>query len=325
LKRGPSRASPRRDAPGRSGGSSGGGLRRKKGGGRGALVFLFGLAIGAGALYALLRLRPELVPGRGAAPQARDAAPPRGRGSSETGGPAANEAGLPIDFEAVNGNGGGRGVLALVLDDVGYATEPLARLEGLAGPLALAVLPGSPHAKEAIALAGRKRWDLLVHLPMASEGGARPEPGTIGPEMPDAEIVRRVGEAIDAVPGATGINNHQGSRATADRRVLRAVLGVVRERGLYFLDSRTSPASVAEEEARKLGVPFLARDRFLDADGSGSAKAVSEAFEGALREEARKGSCILVAHPRPETLDLLLRRTGREKGPRLVRVSELVE
>lgn len=235
----------------------------------------------------------------------------------------------PPDFEP---GGGGRGVLAVVLDDIGFDGPSLRRLESVEGPLALAIIPGTPRGVEAAELARRKGWDVLVHLPM--EGGdASQERETIGPENDDRTIRDRVNRAIDRVPGAIGLNNHQGSRATPDPRVMRLVLTVVKDRGLFFLDSRTSAASVGEKEARLLGVSTLSRDVFLDdaateaASPAGAAGALAAAWERALGVVRTKGHCVVIGHPRSSTLDFLIPKLAgleRERVKR-VRVSELVD
>jgi hypothetical protein len=159
------------------------------------------------------------------------------------------------------------------------------------------------------------------------------EPGTISSGDDDATIVRRVGEAIASVPGATGLNNHQGSLATADRRVVKAVLSVVRDRGLFFLDSRTSASSVAEEEARRIGLATIPRDVFLDdtraeaAAEGGAPEALATAWARALGIAASRGHAVVIGHPHAATVDFLAGRLpelGKRKVLR-VRVSELVD
>jgi uncharacterized protein len=234
--------------------------------------------------------------------------------------------GMPSDFEPAAGKGAS---LALVVDDLGFDPAALQRLAALPGPLAIAVIPNAPLARQAAALAREKRWDLLVHLPMAGADGSPAETGAIGPSDDDATIASRVARAIDAVPGASGLNNHQGSRATKDARVVRAMLEVVGARGLFFLDSRTTAESVGETEARKLGIPTAARDVFLDDAATeasapgGVGAALDAAWREALARARRKGSCVLIAHPRKETLDFLAAHLGEAKER--VRVSQIVE
>ena len=205
---------------------------------------------------------------------------------------------------------GTAGVVAVVLDDLGYDERALETLARWDVPLAVAVIPGAPHAERAVSLAGERRWDLLVHLPMEPESGPS-EADSIGTRDDDAAIRARIFAALARVPGAIGLNNHEGSKATADPRVMRAVLAVVKERGLFFLDSRTTNASVAAREAASLGVPFLARDVFLDdvaaetAAKGGAPKALDAAWKGALDVAAKNGQAIVIGHPRKETLAYL--------------------
>ncbi len=237
---------------------------------------------------------------------------------------------VPADFEPAQG--AGRGALAVVIDDVGNADGSLERLEKLDGPLAIAVLPDAPRARAAAALAKRKGWDLLVHLPMAGARGPV-EPNTITDGDDDATIAQKVDAAIGKVPGATGLNNHQGSLATADRRVMGAVLSVVRDRGLFFLDSRTSAASVATAEARTLGLATIPRDVFLDdarveaATEGGAPEALATAWSRALALAASKGHAVVIGHPNAATVDFLAERLPAldRRGVLRVKVSELVD
>jgi uncharacterized protein len=244
--------------------------------------------------------------------------------------PTARPGSLPFDFESAGEKA--RPVLALVLDDVGFDEDALRRLAAVDGPLALAVIPNAPHAREAAALASKKGWDLLVHLPMSGADGAPAEPDAIGSADDDATIAARVARAIDAVPGAKGLNNHQGSRATADPRVVRAMLEVVGSHGLFFLDSRTTAGTVAENEARRLGIPTIARDVFLDdekteAEAGGAQAGLEASWRAALAKARKKGSCVLIAHPRKETLDFLAPKlaAGGTAGLTRVKVSELAD
>jgi polysaccharide deacetylase 2 family uncharacterized protein YibQ len=237
---------------------------------------------------------------------------------------------MPADFESVDRPGRG-GVVALVLDDLGYDERALESLRAWDSPLAVAVIPSAPFAGRAVALAKEKGWDLLVHLPMEPEAGPS-EAEAIGSRDADDVIRAKVLEALARTPGALGINNHQGSKATTDVRVMRTVLAVVRDKGLFFLDSRTTTASVARAEASELRVPFLARDVFLDdvaAETSakgGAPEALDAAWARALALATKRGEAVVIGHPRRETLAFLEKKLASEKsaGARLVKVSELV-
>ncbi|MDP9024348.1 MAG: divergent polysaccharide deacetylase family protein, partial [Candidatus Eremiobacteraeota bacterium] len=141
---------------------------------------------------------------------------------------------------------------------------------------------------------------VMLHLPMEPLSGADPGPGRITVAMNDDAITAQVRDDLASVPLAAGVNNHEGSRATADDRVMRAVAAVLAERRLFFIDSRTGSASVAERDTRAAGIPTAGRDVFLDnvADVA--------ATEAQLRRAAQlaksQGSAIAIGHPRPTTL-----------------------
>ncbi len=296
--------------------------RGRPGAVRRAAPFLLAAGVlAAGIFYCRKREAARPAPAPAPAPRAGRAAPrpePRPRG-------------VPSDFESVER--GGTGVVAVVLDDLGYDESSLEILAGWNAPLAVAVIPGTPHAARAVSLAKEKGWDLLLHLPMEPQSG-RSEADAIGTRDDDATVRARILAALAKVPGAIGVNNHQGSKATADPRVRRAVLAAVRETGLFYLDSRTTNASVAAREAGEMGVPFLARDVFLDdvaaetAAKGGVPEALDAAWTRALDMAAKNGQVIVIGHPRKETLAFLAPKLGTTAPgngqPRAVRLSELV-
>jgi polysaccharide deacetylase 2 family uncharacterized protein YibQ len=299
------------------------GRRRGQAGSGRRVLFLF-LAVVAGvAGYATCVRRPERPAGLPPTPVAAPALPRTATG------PPARPSGVPADFEPASGSQ--RGVIAIVIDDVGWDDTALVPLAALDAPLALSVLPGTPRAGEAIALAKRKGWDLMVHLPM------EPESGKVGMDAVltsdgDAAIRERVLSALARVPGALGVNNHQGSKATADPRVVRDVLLAVKEKGLFFLDSRTTPATQVAKIARLVGVPFLSRDVFLDdaaaesRDPGGTPGALDAAWSHALSVAATKGEAVVIGHPHRESVGFLAEALPKlaARGLRPVKVSELV-
>jgi uncharacterized protein len=299
---------------------------RTRGGLRSVLLVFFGVALGASVTFFVRGCaRRGEPPASGSRPTPSKSAP------HPTPPEAARPArALPSDFEPADRRRGG--VVAVVIDDVGYDERALETLARWDAPFAVAVIPSAPFASRAVTLAREKGWDLLLHLPMEPESGPS-EAEAIGVRDDDDAIRGRVLAALAKTPGAIGINNHQGSKATADARVVRAVLGVVKERGLFFLDSRTTNASITGAEAAAMRVPFLARDVFLDdvaAETSakgGVPEALDAAWERALALAAKKGQAILIGHPRKETLAFLSEKLGLlggKEGPRAVRVSELV-
>ncbi len=240
---------------------------------------------------------------------------------------------VPSDFEPVEPAEGKpqAGAIAIVIDDLGYTESSLERFAGIDWPLTISVLPDGPLAQKAADFARRKGWGVMVHLPLESAKG-RPEPSTIKRHYSDSEIRRLVFRSIDAVPGATGVNNHQGSLATADSRLMAIVLTAVRDRHLFFLDSRTTKDTVVVREATRLGVSTRSRDVFLDdpdaaAEAGGKHGGLKKEWERALALVRQKGDCVVIGHPHAETLSFLAKEmpAARRAGIRPVRISELVE
>ena len=192
--------------------------------------------------------------------------------------------------------------LALIIDDCGQWLPTERGFIALPIPLTLSVLPhvhGSATIAQEAHDAGK---GVMLHLPMETLSGMDPGPGKITTEMTDAQITAQVEDDLAQVPLATGVNNHEGSKASADSRVMNDVIDAIEKHGdLFFIDSRTNAASVAEQIASANGVKTAARDVFLDNEANVAYS------EGQLREAAaiakRTGSAIAIGHPKPTTLE----------------------
>lgn len=217
--------------------------------------------------------------------------------------------------------------VAIVIDDLGNDLGPAERIAGWRDPVAGAVLPGLRFSAASARALSRGGKEVLLHLPMEPAGypKVRPGPGVILRTQSDPEIVRILEEDLDSVPGAVGVNNHMGSAATADPRVMRTVARVLSGRGLFFLDSRTTDATVAERVAEESWVPAARRRVFLD-DVSTEA-AVRAQLAELVRRARKEGSAIAIGHPYPATLAVLERDLPGlvKEGVRVVRVTELVK
>lgn len=213
-----------------------------------------------------------------------------------------------------------RGHLAIVIDDVGRELHLFDQLLALRFPLTFSVLPGSAYAPGAqLRLrADRRRYrEILLHLPCEPEDLAKmlegQEPGETFLRVGDPPEALRAAlrAALARVPGAVGVNNHMGSRLTAERAAMDALMPELHARGLFFLDSRTTATSQALAAAQAAGVPTLARDIFLDVDPAPGA--VLAQLERAA-ERARDRPTVIIAHPSPAVVEVL-----REGLPRLHR------
>jgi len=199
-----------------------------------------------------------------------------------------------------------RGQVALIMDDMGNSLETLQELIALGRPVTVSVLPYGPQAAESARIAHENGLEVLLHLPLESLNNhdimANTE-GMILAGMTEPDIVRSVETSYARVPFAIGTNNHMGSRFTAERDLMRALLKPIKEKGLFFVDSRTTSKTVALDEARRMGVPAAERDVFLDADEDrGRIRGrLIELFQKARK----KGRAVGICHPFPETLAVL--------------------
>jgi polysaccharide deacetylase 2 family uncharacterized protein YibQ len=225
---------------------------------------------------------------------------------------AQNEADLVLEWTEAEGH------LAIVLDDVGRELDLFEDLLDLRFPLTFSVLPGSVYAsgvQQRLLVDDRRPRDILLHLPMEPVDPAAMrvdvEAGEIYLLASDdpAALQAKTLAALDRVPHAVGVNNHMGSKLSADRRAMAAIMPSLRERGVFFLDSRTIPTTVAAQQAELAGLPTISRHVFLDHDPD--PKAIRAALEQAA-ERSRSEPTVAIAHPSKALVEVL-----REELPRL--------
>jgi polysaccharide deacetylase 2 family uncharacterized protein YibQ len=215
--------------------------------------------------------------------------------------------------------------LTVIIDDLGVNGPVTRRTIRLPGPLTLAFLPygeGTPELAREARAAGH---EVFLHLAMEPLGGEDPGPMALLADLGADELRRRLHWALGRVPGAAGVNNHMGSRLTADPRAMAIVMGELARLGLPFLDSMTTAASVAGKIALASGVPATARDLFLDNDPAPAA--ILAQLERAERLARRTGSAVAIGHPYPSTLQVLADWLpgASARGIRLVPASVTIE
>ncbi|NHW39690.1 divergent polysaccharide deacetylase family protein [Paenibacillus aceris] len=156
--------------------------------------------------------------------------------------------------------------VAIVIDDFGNNMEGTTEMLNLPIPFTVAVMPFLPSTKQDAQLAHDKGHEVILHLPMEPVRGKKSwlGPGAITTDLSSDEIHKRIVAAIEDVPYAIGINNHMGSKATADERVMNILVDICKERNLILLDSRTSPKSLIGKLASQKGVPFSENQLFFD-------------------------------------------------------------
>jgi hypothetical protein len=215
--------------------------------------------------------------------------------------------------------------IALVIDDLGRSLEDVETLEHLGVPISYAVLPFEDHTGEVVAALRRHGDEILCHLPMEPLHGQDPGPGALRLGMSAEQLRTSTAAALQAVPGAVGVNNHMGSGLSADEPSMETILGVLAGRGLFFLDSRTSAQSVGYRTAIRLGVPATERQVFLDTDES--PEAIREQFTRLLEVARTRGAAVAIGHPHPQTLAVLESEVPKAKaqGYEFVPVSFLLD
>jgi len=216
--------------------------------------------------------------------------------------------------------------VAIVIDDVGYNLPLTRSFLQIDAPLSFSILPFQPDSVESAMLIREAGHEALVHMPMEPRGypDEDPGPGAILQSMDPEEVRAATLAAIDSLPLAVGLNNHMGSRITSDPILIGMVLRTLRERKMFFLDSRTTEKTVAHAMALRLRVRSAERDVFLDdiADPYYIGKMIDELFVTARR----RGSAIGIGHLTPVTLEALRAHLWKSShyGVRIRPISELV-
>jgi uncharacterized protein len=310
--------------------------RRRKRATRGRSTLIVAVALAAvGAIALWLRPRhlppPSLDPPRLVEPATRvGAEPEKARAASEpvTAAPqaAVRQGGAPRPQEGATAPRRAAPRVAIVIDDLGDSLETADKVLALEPAVTVAVIPfrAASAAVAAHAVAGGR--EVILHLPLEPERGSAMAGGSgfLRTAMEPGRIESQLERDLRAVPYIVGVNGHMGSRFTSDPRAMRTLLAALRARGLFFLDSKTSPESVAADVAAGLQVPFAERNVFLDHDPEPAA--VGRALASALRIAREAGQAIAIGHPHASTLAALatwLPEAARQ-GIEIVPVSALV-
>jgi polysaccharide deacetylase 2 family uncharacterized protein YibQ len=177
---------------------------------------------------------------------------------------------------------------------VGYRGSNLRAFLEFPGALTISILPGLPGSAEAAVRGSEAGKELLLHLPMEALNKQDPGPGAILVRMKDERIRALVRQHMAELPGIVGVNNHMGSLATQNERVMKIVLEEIKKKNLFFLDSGTVAGSVGKKTAEIVGVPFLERTVFLDNERSKTA--IREAISRGKAIAEKRGHAVMIGH-----------------------------
>jgi uncharacterized protein len=214
--------------------------------------------------------------------------------------------------------------LAIIIDDIGSDRPAAEALLKIPYPLTFSVLPGQAHSAEIADAAFHRGDQVMLHLPMQFEGSAaKAEPVELRVGMPAGEVHAVLDQMLADVPHAIGVNNHEGSLATAQPLLMAELMQDLRRRNLFFIDSRTTAATVAYTQAEQAGVPAASRKVFLD--NVETRDAILRQLDLAARDAAGEGSAIAIGHPHSVTVAALTEGLPRLKSRvRIVFASTLV-
>ena len=219
-----------------------------------------------------------------------------------------------------------KGKIGIIIDDFGYRNDEVS--DGflkLNAYLTYAVIPGHEYSTSFGEKAVNAGYEVIVHMPMENTGKTYGEEEfVLTTEMDNETIQRRVNTAFNQIPTAIGMNNHQGSSASADQRVMSSVARVMNERNLFFIDSRTTVETIAETTMEVFGVPTARRNVFLDNDDD--EEKIIEQFMKLVKKSEELGSAIGIGHVKPKTLKVLKKHIPelQKKGFKFEFVSKML-
>jgi len=214
-------------------------------------------------------------------------------------------------------------LIAVVVDDMGYSLDVAGQLSRMQIPLTWAIIPYQKSSLETAEMARSRGIPFMLHLPMEAKGkGDRQSIIRIG--MTEEAVRLAVRNALWSLPGVSGLNNHTGARATESRTLMESVMKEAAAEGVFFIDSRTTPDSVAYQTALSMGVPASLNRSFLD--HVDREDFMWSQFEKALSIAARRGGAVVICHARSGTLKFLPRLYQKASGDvRFVTVPEYLE
>lgn len=216
--------------------------------------------------------------------------------------------------------------VAIIIDDIGYQIEVFEQITKLTFPVAISILPFLPHSQLVAEKGKEKGLTVLLHLPMEPhDANINPGKGAIFTTMNEREIRAKISANLKDVPNIDGVNNHMGSKATEDVYTMEIVLKELKERDLFFVDSRTSSNSIGYELSKKMGINTAQRNVFLDNEQNVD---YIRNQVIALKEVALKnGRAIAIGHPYCYTITVLneIESMLEPDGIEIVKLEELLE
>ena len=215
--------------------------------------------------------------------------------------------------------------VAIIIDDIGYDKIIAQEFLDLDAVLTFSILPYSTYDKKIARLAHSRGFDVMLHLPMEPNEYPliNPGPGVLLTSMSPDQLINQLSEDLDAVPFIKGVNNHMGSKMTANAPQLNQIFSILKKRGLYFIDSRTTVNTVCGPSANLLQVPFAQKDVFID--HIPKPDFVRKTIRQLIKIAEHHGEAVGIAHPHAVTYEVLREMLPELKEKTiLVRASDIV-
>ncbi len=215
--------------------------------------------------------------------------------------------------------------LAIIIDDLGNSLNAGLSAIALPADVTFAVMPHRKHSKFLAERAGRLGKDVILHAPMSTVNGRNLGAGGLDDTMDEEAFKRTLRFAIESTPYVKGINNHMGSQLTTNPKAMNWVMDVLKDKQLFFVDSRTNPLSVGFVTAQKMGITSASRDIFLDNEQD--IDHIHTQFKRAITVAEKYGSAIVIGHPYSSTITYLEHVLPQLQGThiKVQKISSLLE
>jgi len=216
--------------------------------------------------------------------------------------------------------------VAIIIDDIGHDKKMAERFLSLNANMTFSILPHSRFCKEISVLVVRKGYEVMLHLPMEPDEYPMVDPGSgaLMVAMTPDERIGQLKKNIDAVPYAKGVNNHMGSKLTALSDEMNQVFGILKQQGLFFVDSRTTAVSQTRSSAKLFKVPYAERDVFLD--HVQEREMIRQQIDLLINIAEIHGKAVAIGHPHHVTFEVLAEvMPDLKERVKLVSASEIVE
>lgn len=196
-------------------------------------------------------------------------------------------------------------VVAIIIDDIGYDRKMADRFLSLDVPITFSLLPYGPFNRKIIDRARTKGMEIMLHLPMEPNEypSVKPGPGALLSAMSPDALIDQLNTDLDQLTGLKGVNNHMGSRISTSPEQMRQIFSILKKRGLYYIDSRTTAETTAMASAQLLQLPFAERDIFIDHFDDPAF--IRGQFEALIRRARKQGFAVGIGHPHETTYEVM--------------------